>query len=284
VILLVAIVASAAQAAPATIVAPEGDVRTLPRPDAAIIGVVERGQGIWVSDEAPNGWRRAQLGGDRTGYILDGQVRLEAPAAPARVRPRLARVERPLVVRLELNYACVGCWKVGPGALFGESDISDASSYALTLANSLSEAWAIEGTLGFARGGASVTVPAVGGMPAATSNVDLSPGTTLMLLARWAPLRSWWGRHALTVAGGPFEILGGAYGRVPFLHGEVAYEYRPPFPFTFLFGVGPDVALARSPSSVTNDCVNGLIYETCRRPFRSGDLFLHVRLGVGATF
>ena len=215
VILLVASVASAARAAPATIVAPEGDVRTLPRTDAAIIGVVGQGQEIWVSDEAPNGWRRAQLGGDRTGYILDGQVRIEAPAAPARVRPRSARVERPLVVRLELNYACVGCWGVGPGALFGESDISDASSYALTLANNLSEAWAIEGTLGFGRGGASVTVPAVGGMPAATSNVDLSPGTTLCAGRALGAVAILGGAGTRTVAGGPFEIVGGAYGRVP---------------------------------------------------------------------
>jgi hypothetical protein len=255
-------------------------VRTLPRVDAPLVGVVPQGQSLWVSEEAPGGWRRTQLGGERFGYILDEQVRVELPPSPpARVRPPSSRLERPTVVRLELDFACIGC-----GLFQTEDDLSDASAFALSVAHNFTDAWSIEGTVGYDSSHATQTTPAIGMFPAMTSTVDVSPGTTLMLNGRWAPLRSWWGHHALTVAGGALAIMGGAYGRVPFLHGEVAYEYRPHTPFTFIFGVGPDVALAGSPSSVTAACNEAFLFATCRRPFREGDLLLRFRLGIGASF
>jgi hypothetical protein len=274
-------VASLAHAAPATIVAPEGELRTLPQAQGALIGVVTRGQRVWVSDQAVNGWRRATLDDHRSGYVLDEQVRVDVVAPPARLRPPSPRLARPWVARLDLNMACRGCWAILP---VGESDVSDASSVALTLGHNLTDAWALEGTIGFARGRSTITSLAVGATPAMTMSVDESPGTTLMANLRWAPLRSWWGRHALTVAGGPFMITGGAYGTVPFVHGELAYEYRPPFPFTFLIGFGPDVALGDSPTLQGPACVSGFLFESCRRPFQRGDLVWHFRMGLGATF
>ena len=65
---------------------------------------------------------------------------------------------------------------------------------------------------------------------------------------RWAPLASANGRHALTIAGGPFlEIDNVVHGTLPFAHAEVAYVYRAPVGLTVLAGGGPNVALASSP-------------------------------------
>jgi hypothetical protein len=212
------------------------------------------------------------------GLVIAG-VTSVARAAPEPDRPPSSRLERPTVVRLELDRACIGCWGV-----LGEQDLSDASAFAIAVSHNFGEAWSLEATVGYDRSHASATVPAIGMFPAMTTTVDVSPGTTLMLNARWAPLRSWWGYHALTLAAGPLAIMGGAYGRVPFVHGEVAYEYRPRSPFALIFGVGPDVALAGSPSSVVAACDEEILFPTCRRPFRAGDLMLRLRLGIGASF
>jgi hypothetical protein len=273
---------SLAHAAEATIVG-EGDVRTLPRPDAARLGPIEPGRRVRVSDKAVNGWRRIDLANDRRGgYILDQQVRLDDPAAPLPARPASPRVERPWVLRPEINIACVGCMSV-----FGNAAISDESSLAFTLGRNLTEALALEGTFGYGSDDATVTSTPLtfsnGTAPTTTMHVDLSPGYTFMTNLRWAPLRSWWGRHALTLAAGPSVIEGGVYGTVAFLHGEVAYEYRPPFPFNVLVGLGRDLAL-NSPGLLAPSCAGSLLGDTCLRQFRQGDLIWHFRLGAGVTF
>jgi hypothetical protein len=270
-------------AAEATIVG-EGDVRVLPRPDAPRLAPIETGRRVQVSDQALDGWRRIDLANGRGGgYILDQQVRLDDPPASRRTRPASPRVERSWVLRPEINIASIGGWS---SSLFEDSAVSDESSLALTLGHNLREALALEGTFGYG----SSHVTATGSAPtlapqaasATTTYVDLSPGYMLMANLRWAPLRSWWGRHALTIAGGPSVIEGGVYSTVAFLHGEVAYEYRPPFPFTVLVGFGRDVTL-NSPAPLAPSCA-GILWETCLRQFRQGDLIWHFRLGAGVTF
>jgi hypothetical protein len=65
---------------------------------------------------------------------------------------------------------------------------------------------------------------------------------------RWAALVSTNGRHALTIAGGPFlEIDNVVHGTLPFAHAELAYVYRAPVGFTMLAGMGWNIALASSP-------------------------------------
>jgi hypothetical protein len=69
-----------------------------------------------------------------------------------------------------------------------------------------------------------------------------------MAAARGVLVANATGRHALTVAGGPFVEIGHpVHGTVPFVHFELAYVYRNPNGFTFLAGAGPNVALAGSP-------------------------------------
>ena len=68
-----------------------------------------------------------------------------------------------------------------------------------------------------------------------------------MAVARGVLAANATGRHALTVAGGPFlEIGHPIHGTVPFAHAELAYVYRNPAGFTFLAGMGPNIALAGS--------------------------------------
>jgi hypothetical protein len=226
------------------------------------------------------------MGRGLVALALVAGVASAARAAPAVQRPDAppppppSRLERRTVVRFDVNVACLGC---GTG---GSGNVSDASAIALTVAHNFTEAWALEGTVGYEDNARYSTTIATPMTPAMTSKLDLSAGKTVMLGARWAPLLWGWGRrHSLSLEGGPFVIAGGAYGTIPFLHGEVAYEYRPPFPFTVLFGIGRDVALADSPSSVTSACFSYEFFGTwCRRPFRAGDLPWHLRAAIGVSF
>ena len=101
------------------------------------------------------------------------------------------------------------------------------------------------------------------------------------------------GRHALTVAGGPFLEIGNVvHGTIPFAHAELAYVYRNPTGLTFLVGAGPNIALASS-SYVTpppTPCGTGDSPTFCidlgpdAQELHAGDTSAHLRLAVGWQF
>jgi len=118
--------------------------------------------------------------------------------------------------------------------------------------------------------------------------------STLAVL-RWAAIQSASGRHALTIAGGPFlEIDNVVHGTVPFAHAEVAYVYRAPMGLTVLAGGGPNVALASSswvaPPSRCDTTNTGDSLAPCidlgpdAHELHAGDASLHLRLAVGWQF
>ena len=101
-----------------------------------------------------------------------------------------------------------------------------------------------------------------------------------MANARWAPLRTGNGQHALTLAGGPLVVVhNGVHGTTPLAHAELAYLYQAPFGLTALAGVGLNMALADSgyvpPASCLLDCPSEI---------HRGDLLRQARLAVGWTF
>jgi len=112
---------------------------------------------------------------------------------------------------------------------------------------------------------------------------------------RWAALMSASGRHALTIAGGPFlEIDNVVHGTLPFAHAEVAYVYRAPMGLTVLAGGGPNIALASSPfvappsrcdTPSTGDSLAPCIdLGPDAHELHAGDASLHLRLAVGWQF
>jgi hypothetical protein len=109
---------------------------------------------------------------------------------------------------------------------------------------------------------------------------------------RWAAIASASGRHALTVAAGPFlEIDNVVHGTIPFAHAELAYVYRAPMGLTLLAGGGPNVALASS-SYVTppSRCDTTSSQNLCidlgpdAHELHAGYASLHLRLAVGWQF
>jgi hypothetical protein len=185
-------------------------------------------------------------------------------------QPISTRKARPWVVRAEWNLACIG--------LIG-GDVSDESSLGVAVGRSLGDAIAIEAGFGYLSDHTQASGSSFFAGP--TTSIDLSPGASFSADARWAPLRSPNGAHALTLAAGPSMITGGAFGTVAFVHTEAAYELRLSSPFTFLVGLGPDVALNDSPAKPPS-CTGGIFGE-CYRPFERGDLVWHFRLGLGVS-
>ena len=112
--------------------------------------------------------------------------------------------------------------------------------------------------------------------------------------ARWVAVASANGRHALTIAGGPFlEINNAVHGTLPFAHGEVAYVYRAPVGLTLLAGVGPNIALASSsyvapPSGCSANTGDSPTFCIDLGPdaqeIHAGDTSAHLRLAVGWQF
>jgi len=110
---------------------------------------------------------------------------------------------------------------------------------------------------------------------------------------RWVALANATGRHALTVAGGPFvEIDHVVHGTLPFAHAELAYIYRAPFGLTMLAGAGPNIALASSPyvtppshcdepSDTPTFCID---LGPDAKEIHTGDVIGQVRLAVGWQF
>jgi hypothetical protein len=109
--------------------------------------------------------------------------------------------------------------------------------------------------------------------------------------ARWAPLATADGRHALTIAGGPLlEIDNAVHGTIPFAHAELAYVYRAPFGLTVLAGVGPNVALASSsyvtPPSRCQPTSDSFCIDLGpdAQELHAGDVILGARLALGWRF
>jgi hypothetical protein len=102
------------------------------------------------------------------------------------------------------------------------------------------------------------------------------------------------GRHALTVAAGPFLEIGNVvHGTLPFAHAELAYVYRAPFGLTVLAGGGPNIALASSPyvTPPPSSCPDGgdaitfcLDLGPDAQEIHAGDTSLQMRLAVGWQF
>jgi hypothetical protein len=101
-----------------------------------------------------------------------------------------------------------------------------------------------------------------------------------MANARWAPLRTGNGQHALTLAGGPLVVVNnGVHGTTPLAHAELAYLYQAPFGLTVLAGMGLNMALVDSGYVPPDTCSLG-----CPSEIHRGDLLRHARLAVGWTF
>jgi hypothetical protein len=102
-----------------------------------------------------------------------------------------------------------------------------------------------------------------------------------MASARWEPLRTENGRHALTLAAGPMVLAGnGVHGTTPLAHAELAYIVRAPEGFTVMVAFGENMALADS-SYVPPA---GGCFLSCPEELHRGDLLPQLRLAVGWTF
>jgi hypothetical protein len=102
-----------------------------------------------------------------------------------------------------------------------------------------------------------------------------------MANARWEPLRTENGRHALTLAGGPMVLVGnGVHGTTPLVHAELAYIVRAPEGLTVLVAFGENMALTDS----SYVAPAGGCFLSCPEELHRGDLLPHLRLAVGWTF
>ena len=101
-----------------------------------------------------------------------------------------------------------------------------------------------------------------------------------MANARWAPLRTGNGRHALTLAGGPLVVVNnGVHGTTPLAHAELAYLYQAPFGLTVLAGMGLNMALVDSGYVPPASC-----FLDCPGEIHRGDLLRQGRVALGWTF
>jgi hypothetical protein len=102
-----------------------------------------------------------------------------------------------------------------------------------------------------------------------------------MANARWEPLRTANGQHALTLAGGPMVLVGnGVHGTTPLAHAELAYVYRAPVGLTLLVAGGVNMALTDS----SYVAPSGGCFLSCPEELHRGDLLPHLRAAVGWTF
>ncbi len=102
-----------------------------------------------------------------------------------------------------------------------------------------------------------------------------------MAIARWEPLRTENGRHALTLAGGPMVLVGnGVHGTTPLAHAELAYVYRAPAGLILLVAGGANMALTDSSYiPPTSGCL-----LSCPGTLHQGDLLSHARAALGWSF
>jgi hypothetical protein len=102
-----------------------------------------------------------------------------------------------------------------------------------------------------------------------------------MASARWEPLRTKSGRHALSLAAGPMVLVGnGVHGTTPLAHAELAYIVRAPEGFTVLVAFGENMALTSSSYvAPSTGC-----FLSCPEELHRGDLLPELRFAVGWTF
>ena len=112
---------------------------------------------------------------------------------------------------------------------------------------------------------------------------------------RWIAAANASGRHALTIAGGPFLEVGNVvHGTLPFARGELAYVYRSPIGLTVLAGGGVNMALASSsyvappPKTCPDSGGDAITFCIDLGPdadeLHAGDMVGHMRLAVGWQF
>ena len=125
-------------------------------------------------------------------------------------------------------------------------------------------------------------------------NAPSHPWSAAMAL-RWIAVANATGRHALTVAGGPFlEVANRVHGTLPFARGELAYVYRSPIGLTVLAGFGLNMALAsspyvqRPPQPCPDNDGDAIVFCFDLGPdaaeIHTGDAIGHMRLAVGWQF
>jgi len=184
------------------------------------------------------------LGGSRA---LAVPAQEETPTAAQAPSMNVA-VARPWVVRGEGAMLDSRAWSIGPHVEVG-----------LTAGRFVAPRLSIEGTL--------------------MKGPDAS--WSAMSSARWEPLRTENGRHALTLAAGPMVLAGnGVHGTTPLAHAELAYIVRAPEGFTVMAALGENMALADS-SYVPPA---GGCFLSCPQELHRGDLLPQLRLAVGWTF
>jgi len=102
-----------------------------------------------------------------------------------------------------------------------------------------------------------------------------------MAKARWEPLRTADGWHALTLAGGPMVLVGnGVHGTNLLGHAELAYIVRAPGGLTLMVAGGVNIALTDS-SYVPP---SGGCFLSCPQELHRGDLLPDLRVALGWSF
>jgi hypothetical protein len=193
--------------------------------------------------------------------VLVSTVAAQFGGSPALAVP--AEAETPTAAQAaSLNVAAARPWVVrGEGAMLAThaGSLGPHVEVGLTAGRFVAARLSIEGTL--------------------MKGPDASWST--MASARWEPLRTENGRHALTLAAGPMVLAGnGVHGTTPLAHAELAYIVRAPDGFTVMAALGENMALADS-SYVPPA---GGCFLSCPEALHRGDLLPQLRLAVGWTF
>jgi hypothetical protein len=163
----------------------------------------------------------------------------------------------------ELPWAVRGeAFLLSGSGIFGAT----AGSMAATVRRNLWERFAWEETVGWGAGNRRV------------DGQDI--GFTLAGTLRFAPWTTSDRTHALTLGLGSALILGGGYGTLNFVFGELGYEYRASGGFTLIATAGPNLLVSKPSVSI---CGNQAWF--CQN-FRRGDFASlgHFRVGAGWAF
>ena len=148
---------------------------------------------------------------------------------------------------------------------------------AVSLARRLGRHWAVEGTIG---PGLSTTM-AARDASGATRDVAIDSGVHAAVLLRADHKLTASGRSALSLAAGPSLVSGDAYGTVPMVRTELAFDLRFARRWVVFYGLGYEWALktSRSPIPASECFVSG-----CPPQYQSGKGQVTSRVGLGLTF
>ncbi|HET6897521.1 MAG TPA: hypothetical protein VFK70_04200 [Vicinamibacteria bacterium] len=148
---------------------------------------------------------------------------------------------------------------------------------AVSLARRFGRHWAVEGTIGPGLPTSMAARDASG----VQRSVDIDSGLHAALLLRADHKLTASGRSALSLAAGPSLVSGDAYGTVPMLRTELAFDLRFARRWVFFYGLGYEWALKDSRSPIpASDC----IVTGCPPQYRSGKGQVTSRVGLGLTF